>query len=99
VPGEDIKASFEMKRTPSPPTSTSSNKMAHLEQQQVDLDEKPADPEHQEISAHASSDYELKKSRFDDLSIPRTLWVFRKTALVVLSVYTGQSMSLFLTAL
>ena len=66
--------------------------MAYPGQQHVDLDEKGADPEHQEVAVHVSSDYELKKSRFDDLSIPRTLWVFRKTALVVLSVYTGQSL-------
>jgi hypothetical protein len=29
------------------------------------------------------------KSRFDDLSIPRTLWIFRRTVLVCLAVYTG----------
>jgi hypothetical protein len=59
--------------------------------QHVDLDEKPTDVEHQEVMARTDYEYELKKSRFDDLSIPRTLWVFRKTALVVLSLYTGQS--------
>jgi hypothetical protein len=31
----------------------------------------------------------LLKSRFDELSIPRTLWVFRRPVLVVLAVYTG----------
>jgi len=31
----------------------------------------------------------LLKSRFDEMSIPRTLWVFRRSALVVLAVYTG----------
>ena len=31
----------------------------------------------------------LYKSRFDKLSIPRTLWVFKKVVLVILSVYTG----------
>jgi SP family general alpha glucoside:H+ symporter-like MFS transporter len=64
--------------------------MAHSGQH-VDLDEKPIDIEHKEVAANADLDYGLKKSRFDDLSIPRTLWVFRKTVLVVLSVYTGQS--------
>jgi hypothetical protein len=59
--------------------------------QHVDLDEKPTDVEHQEVIAQTDYEYELKKSRFDDLSIPRTLWVFRKTVLVVLSLYTGQS--------
>lgn len=33
--------------------------------------------------------YGLVKSRFDELSIPRTLWVFRRVVLVVLAVYTG----------
>lgn len=33
--------------------------------------------------------YGLVKSRFDELSLPRTLWVFRRVFLVVLSVYTG----------
>ena len=33
--------------------------------------------------------HDLLKSRFDEMSIPRTLWVFRRVVLVVLSVYTG----------
>lgn len=33
--------------------------------------------------------YGLVKSRFDELSIPRTLWVFKRVVLVSLSVYTG----------
>ncbi|UKZ94729.1 uncharacterized protein TrAFT101_009582 [Trichoderma asperellum] len=33
--------------------------------------------------------YGLVKSRFDELSIPRTLWVFRRVVLVSLSVYIG----------
>ena len=33
--------------------------------------------------------YGLVKSRFDELSIPRTLWVFRRAVLVTLAVYTG----------
>ncbi|KAL7893150.1 general substrate transporter [Trichoderma sp. SZMC 28014] len=33
--------------------------------------------------------YGLVKSRFDELSIPRTLWVFRRVVLVSLAVYTG----------
>ncbi|KAM0229889.1 hypothetical protein ACHAPO_009611 [Fusarium lateritium] len=32
---------------------------------------------------------ELVKSKFDDLSIPRTVWVFRRVVLVALAVYTG----------
>lgn len=33
--------------------------------------------------------HELLKSRFDEMSIPRTLWVFRKSAFCVFSVYMG----------
>ena len=50
-------------------------------------DEKANEIDHKEL---AEVDYGLRKSRFDDLSIPRTLWIFRKTVLVVLSVYTGE---------
>ncbi|KAI1009902.1 hypothetical protein LB503_011435 [Fusarium chuoi] len=32
---------------------------------------------------------ELVKSKFDSLSIPRTVWIFRRVALVALAVYTG----------
>lgn len=31
----------------------------------------------------------LLKSRFDEMSIPKTLWVFRRVVLVTLAVYTG----------
>lgn len=31
----------------------------------------------------------LLKSRFDEMSIPRTLWTFRRVVLVTLAVYTG----------
>lgn len=31
----------------------------------------------------------LMKSRFDEMSIPKTLWVFRRIVLVTLAVYTG----------
>lgn len=64
--------------------------MAHLDQH-LDMDEKPTDMEHKEVMAQAEAEYGLRKSRFDDLSIPRTIWVFRRTVLVVLSVYTGKS--------
>lgn len=33
--------------------------------------------------------YGLVKSRYDDLSLPRTVWLFKRVAVVVLSVYTG----------
>jgi len=61
--------------------------MSQMAEQHIDLhDEKLNEIDHKEL---AEVDYGLRKSRFDDLSIPRTLWVFRKTVLVVLSVYTG----------
>jgi MFS transporter, SP family, general alpha glucoside:H+ symporter len=40
-----------------------------------------------EIDGYES--YGLVKSRFDELSIPRTLWVFKRVVLVTLAVYTG----------
>jgi hypothetical protein len=46
--------------------------------------------------SHAEADdmakvdsYGLVKSRYDELSIPRTLWVFKRVVLVSLAVYTG----------
>lgn len=33
--------------------------------------------------------YGLSKSRFDELSLLRTLWVFKRSILVSLAVYTG----------
>lgn len=33
--------------------------------------------------------YGLVKSTFDDLSIPKTLWTFRRIILISLAVYTG----------
>lgn len=39
--------------------------------------------------------YGLVKSRFDELSIPRTLWVFRRVTLVSLAVYTGYVCEVF----
>jgi hypothetical protein len=63
--------------------------MADKTQYQLDLDEKPVDIEHNEMAAQVELEYGLRKSRFDNLSIPRTIWVFRRTVLIVLSVYTG----------
>ena len=38
-------------------------------------------------SGHAGE--AIVKSRFDELSIPRTLWIFRRVVLITLAVYTG----------
>lgn len=43
----------------------------------------------EDATAATISGQGLLKSRFDDLSILRTLWVFRRAALVTLAVYTG----------
>jgi SP family general alpha glucoside:H+ symporter-like MFS transporter len=59
--------------------------------------EKPEEMRHDEIRADADDvnkadeydSYGLVKSRFDELSIPRTLWVFKRVILVSLAVYTG----------
>lgn len=55
--------------------------------------EKP-DIEHVESTKHpddplAYDDHGLVKSRFDDLSISKTLWVFRRAVFYTLCVYTG----------
>ena len=36
-----------------------------------------------------SEGHGLLKSRFDEMSISQTLWVFRRSAFVALAVYTG----------
>jgi len=65
--------------------------MSQIAEQHIDQnDEKMDEIDHKEL---AETHYDLRKSRFDDLSILRTLWVFRKTVLVVLSVYTGVSVA------
>ncbi|ORY31052.1 general substrate transporter [Naematelia encephala] len=43
----------------------------------------------QDGTAATHDEYELLKSRFDEMSLPRTLWVFRRAVLVTLGVYTG----------
>ncbi len=50
--------------------------------------------EHQEdvkdvAMSNGYDDYGLVKSRFDELSILETLWVFKRVVLVTLAVYTG----------
>jgi SP family general alpha glucoside:H+ symporter-like MFS transporter len=42
-----------------------------------------------DLKADGFDTYHLVKSRYDELSIPRTLWVFRRVTLVSLAVYTG----------
>lgn len=54
---------------------------AHLDNVGAELDDTG--------KAGAYESYGLVKSRYDELSIPRTLWVFRRAVLVSLAVYTG----------
>lgn len=70
--------------SPSPPHSIPydpAEKAAVEHVEKVDLDEYTV--------AAAYNGQDLRKSRFDELSIPRTIWVFRRSVLVVLAVYTG----------
>ena len=63
----------------------------------TETSEKPADLRIEETrgtdidlsKADAYDSYGLLKSRYDELSIPRTLWVFKRVVLVSLAVYTG----------
>lgn len=51
-------------------------------------DEKP-DATHFEDVKEKVQEVQLLKSRFDEMSISRNLWVFRKAAMFVFLVYTG----------
>ncbi|KAN0102857.1 MFS general substrate transporter [Hyaloscypha variabilis] len=42
-----------------------------------------------DVKIDSYDSYGLVKSRYDELSIPRTLWVFKRVVLVSLAVYTG----------
>lgn len=45
--------------------------------------------ENVDLKADGYDTYGLVKSTYDELSIPRTLWVFKRVTLVSLAVYTG----------
>lgn len=55
--------------------------------EEVRLEGARADLDDVKIDGYDS--YGLVKSRYDELSIPRTLWVFKRVVLVSLAVYTG----------
>lgn len=42
-----------------------------------------------EVTGFGHDDRGLLKSRFDDMTIPKTLWVFRRAVFYTLCVYTG----------
>jgi hypothetical protein len=63
-------------------TSTSEKpEETHLEGTGADVDDI--------IKVDGYDSYGLVKSRYDELSIPQTLWVFKRVVLVSLAVYTG----------
>ena len=63
-------------------TSTSEKpEETHLEGPGADVDDI--------IKVDGYDSYGLVKSRYDELSIPQTLWVFKRVVLVSLAVYTG----------
>lgn len=55
------------------------------------LEKPPPGAEHIEVSPDVGmTDYNgLYKSKYDQLSLPKTLWVFKRVILVTLAVYTG----------
>ncbi|OIW26886.1 MFS general substrate transporter [Coniochaeta ligniaria NRRL 30616] len=53
------------------------------------LEETAAGVNTNDVTAEGYDDYGLVKSRFDELSILETLWVFKRVVLVSLAVYTG----------
>lgn len=51
--------------------------------------EKQGDGHLENVKIDEYDSYGLVKSRYDELSIPRTLWIFKRVVLVSLMVYTG----------
>lgn len=66
-------------------TKTTSNTMTEHEKQPVDTHIEKVDDLNQD---HDQSN-DLLKSRYDNLSIPRTLWLFKRSVFFVLMLYTG----------
>jgi hypothetical protein len=60
---------------------------SHQEKHEVDHIEKTGVTD--DIAIVTAEGAGLMKSRFDEMSIPKTLWVFRRVVLVTLAVYTG----------
>ncbi len=63
-------------------SSSEKNGVAHLEGVPANVDDVKAN-----VDGYDS--YGLVKSTWDELSIPRTLWTFKRTVLISLAVYTG----------
>lgn len=56
--------------------------VSHLENMPATVDETTT-----KVDGH--DNYGLVKSTFDELSIPQTLWAFKRVILISLAVYTG----------
>lgn len=63
------------------PSDSEKLEVAHLETAQENFEDLP--------TVDGKYPDGLLKSKFDELSIPRTLWVFGRVVLVSLAVYTG----------
>jgi len=56
----------------------------------LEIESKPVEAIHVEDEKGTLEPHvHLRKSRLDELSIPRTLWVFRRAVFFTLCVYTG----------
>ena len=73
-------SSSELQQSVGIMTDPAKAQTTHVEKSEKDLDK---------LTVDGYDSYGLVKSTFDDLSIPRTLWVFRRVILVSLAVYTG----------
>lgn len=63
-------------------TSTEKAGISHVEEQNVIDDFSQA-----KVDGYVS--YGLAKSRFDNLTIPQTIWTFKRVIIIIISVYTG----------
>lgn len=70
-----------------PHTVSPTNEVSEFDKHEAEHDEKLGIDDDAAAVYHMGDG--LLKSRFDELSIPRTLWIFRRSVLVVLAVYTG----------
>lgn len=63
-------------------TSTEKPGIAHVEEENAIDDFSQA-----KVDGYVS--YGLAKSRFDNLTIPQTIWTFKRVIIIIISVYTG----------
>ncbi|CAK7227666.1 hypothetical protein SEUCBS140593_006653 [Sporothrix eucalyptigena] len=68
-------------RSPATDTNTEKPAFGHVEQSVLE------EIGHAKVDGYES--YGLAKSRFDNLTIPQTIWKFKRVVLIIISVYTG----------